>query len=255
MTDIRAKGFDSPAQQRERLAELEEDNPAEDPRALDEMPVSAERQRAALRREVADLRARLTTIRKQTDGMDGPPSRADMHPWLRVLATAATTYLLGRLVQRLRLGAPGAAAVPMIASQIDRKVVRTVMAWDKLSTYKKRRHFKQMQEPSGSTAVKASNRLRFASALSIRTALTLVAIVWHVLPAYLIALSIAGTGFGTFFYGVLRSIVPVVRPEERGELFAALFTLSYLAFGIPTLLAGMAIGVVGLTTTTLATAR
>ena len=81
--------------------------------------------------------------------------------------------------------------------------------------------------------------------------LTLAAIAWQSLPAYLVALVIAGTGFGTCFYGVLRSIVPVVRPDERGELFAALFTLSYLAFGIPTLLAGMAVGIFGLTSTTL----
>ena len=121
MTDIRAKGFDSPAQLREHLDELEEESPAEDPVVGNEHP-SAQQQIEALRQEVADLRARLTTIRKQTDGMDARPSREDLHPWLRVLATVATTYLLGRLVQRLRLGAPGAAAVPMIASQIDRRI-------------------------------------------------------------------------------------------------------------------------------------
>ncbi len=32
---------------------------------------------------------------------------------------------------------------------------------DKLSTYKKKRDFKQTQEPRGSSAVKSSNRLRF----------------------------------------------------------------------------------------------
>lgn len=89
------------------------------------------------------------------------------------------------------------------------------------------------------------------SALSIGTALTLAAIAWPSLPAYLAALVIAGTGFGTCFYGVLRSIVPAVRPDERGELFASLFTLSYLAFGLPTLLAGLAVGAYGLTSTTL----
>ncbi|MGJ7043130.1 hypothetical protein J2Y63_006414 [Shinella sp. BE166] len=120
MTDIRTKGFESPAQLREHLAELEEESPAEDPRAVD-VP-SADQQIAALRREVADLRARLATIREQTNGMDAPPSRGEIHPWLRVAATVATTYLLGRLVQRLRLGAPGAAAVPMIASQLDRRM-------------------------------------------------------------------------------------------------------------------------------------
>jgi hypothetical protein len=35
------------------------------------------------------------------------------------------------------------------------------MAADKLSTYKKKRDFKQTQEPSGAAAVKPSNRLRF----------------------------------------------------------------------------------------------
>ena len=89
------------------------------------------------------------------------------------------------------------------------------------------------------------------TALAIGTALTLATIAWPSLPAYLVALTIAGTGFGTCFYGVLRSVVPVVKPGERGELFAALFTLSYLAFGLPTVLAGVAVGLFGLTPTTL----
>jgi hypothetical protein len=89
------------------------------------------------------------------------------------------------------------------------------------------------------------------SALAIGTLLTLAAIAWPSLPFYLVSLTIAGTGFGTCFYGVLRSIVPVVAPGERGELFAALFTLSYLAFGLPTVLAGVAAGIFGLTPTTL----
>jgi hypothetical protein len=122
MTDIRAKGFDSPAQLREHLAELEEESPAEDQVVGNEHP-SVQERIEALRQEVADLRARLTSIRKQTEGMGARPSRGDVHPWLRVLATAAMTYLLGRLVHSLRLGAPGTAAVPMIASQIDRRIL------------------------------------------------------------------------------------------------------------------------------------
>lgn len=98
MTDIRAKGFDNPAQLREHLAELEEESPAEDSGVADEKPISAEQQIAALWQELADLRARVALIRKQTDGMGARPSRGDVHPWLRVLATATTTYLLGRLV-------------------------------------------------------------------------------------------------------------------------------------------------------------
>jgi hypothetical protein len=78
-----------------------------------------------------------------------------------------------------------------------------------------------------------------------RTALTLVAIIWRSLRACLAALAIVGTGFGIYFYGVL--IVSAVSPEERGELFASLFTLSYLAFDLPTRLTYMATGTFVLT--------
>jgi hypothetical protein len=121
MTNFRAKGFDSPLQLREHLIELEEESPAEDPSTA-RADRSAERDIAALRKEVEYLRARLSLIRKEAEGIDAPPSRGERHPWMRIAKTVAMTYLLGRLVQRLRLGAPGAAAVPMIASQIDRRI-------------------------------------------------------------------------------------------------------------------------------------
>ena len=58
MTDFRARGFDSPAQLREHLAELDEESPAGDP-AVANGDEAAKRQVAALRREVADLRREL----------------------------------------------------------------------------------------------------------------------------------------------------------------------------------------------------
>jgi len=48
-------------------------------------------------------------------------SHGELRPWLRIAATVATTYVLGCIIQRLRLGAPGAAAVPIIAAQLDRR--------------------------------------------------------------------------------------------------------------------------------------
>ena len=120
MTNFRAKGFDSPSQLREHLVELEEESPAEDPSTA-RADRSAEREIAALRKEVENLRARLSAIRN-AEGIDAPSSRGERHPWMRIATTVAMTYLLGRLVQRLRLSAPGAAAVPMIASQIDRRI-------------------------------------------------------------------------------------------------------------------------------------
>ncbi|AOF93424.1 hypothetical protein [Sinorhizobium sp. RAC02] len=121
MTDIRAKGFDSPAQLREHLAEIEEAILVSNPDVKGDN-LSTGRQLAALRREVADLRGRLVAIRGQADGIDTPLSRGERHAWLRIAAIIAVTCLLGRLVQRLRLGASGAAAVPMIATQLDRRI-------------------------------------------------------------------------------------------------------------------------------------
>ena len=118
MTNFRAKGFDSPSQLREHLIELEEESPAEDPRTA-RADRSAEREIAALRKEVENLRARLSAIRKEAEGIDAPSSRGERHPWMRIATTVAMTYLLGRLVQRLRIGA---AAVPMIAAQVDRRL-------------------------------------------------------------------------------------------------------------------------------------
>lgn len=85
-----------------------------------------------------------------------------------------------------------------------------------------------------------------SSALALGTALTLAGIALGSLPLYLAALTFAGTGFGTCFYASLRTIVPLCPPEERGELFASIFTLSYLAFGLPVVFAGFAIPWIGL---------
>ncbi|MFC3058901.1 MFS transporter [Paenirhodobacter populi] len=86
----------------------------------------------------------------------------------------------------------------------------------------------------------APTTLRYGTlALAIGTALTLGAIGLHDLRLYLIALAIAGTGFGASFYGAVRSVAPLVEADERSELFAAIFTVSYLAFSVPAVLAGV----------------
>lgn len=85
--------------------------------------------------------------------------------------------------------------------------------------------------------------------LAAGTALTLVALSAGSLPWFMAAALFAGTGFGASFMGILRSITPLAPPERRGELFAAVFIASYLAFGIPAVLAGFAVGEVGLMAT------
>ena len=88
------------------------------------------------------------------------------------------------------------------------------------------------------------------TALAAGTALTLAALAAGSLWAFIAAAVVAGAGFGTAFLGIMRSITPAVGPHERGELFAAVFVVSYVAFGIPAVAAGIAAPHIGLATTT-----
>jgi len=62
----------------------------------------------------------------------------------------------------------------------------------------------------------------------------------------LIGSIITGVGFGTAFMGAIRTVMPLVLPEERAGLMAAFFVESYLAFSVPAILAGYFVGKIGL---------
>src|SRR5882757_2998584 len=62
---------------------------------------------------------------------------------------------------------------------------------------------------------------------------------------------VGGVGFGASFSGALRTITPLAAPHQRAGLFAAVFLVAYLAFGIPAIVAGLLVGVVGLLNTVL----
>lgn len=89
-----------------------------------------------------------------------------------------------------------------------------------------------------------------AIALATGTLLSLVGIAVDSFALYLAALTVAGTGFGAVFAGVVRSLAPTVPAAERAELFASLYTVSYLAFGIPAVLAGLTVPILTLSVTT-----
>lgn len=85
--------------------------------------------------------------------------------------------------------------------------------------------------------------------LALGTALTLIALHAESLTGFLLAAVVAGSGFGTSFLGIMRSISNTVGPDQRGELFSSVFVVSYLAFGLPAVAAGFAAPHVGLETT------
>jgi MFS family permease len=52
---------------------------------------------------------------------------------------------------------------------------------------------------------------------------------------------VAGVGFGAAFQGALRSVVMVAGAHERAGVISVLFVISYVAFGGPAIIAGIAV--------------
>jgi MFS family permease len=81
------------------------------------------------------------------------------------------------------------------------------------------------------------------------TAVIVAGILFQVLPLLWIGGIIGGVGFGASFSGALRTLGPLAQPHQRAELFAGVFLVAYLAFGIPAIVAGQLVGPLGLQAT------
>jgi hypothetical protein len=77
-------------------------------------------------------------------------------------------------------------------------------------------------------------------ALFLGVGLTTVAIAMGGIAAFLIGSMIAGVGFGIAFLGAFRALTAVVAPAERAGTIAVMYIVSYLAFSVPIVLAGVA---------------
>lgn len=71
------------------------------------------------------------------------------------------------------------------------------------------------------------------------------------LPVLFAGATVAGGGFGAGFSAMLRMLAPLAPNDQRAELFAGIFLVSYLAYGVPALAAGELIGWIGLLPTAL----
>lgn len=89
-----------------------------------------------------------------------------------------------------------------------------------------------------------------ASLLAIGVMLILGAVHSASLSLFFFGTLVAGSGFGAGFLGALRSVLPLALPHERAGLMSAFYVLSYLAFCLPSLLAGNLTGRFGLIATT-----
>ncbi len=84
------------------------------------------------------------------------------------------------------------------------------------------------------------------AALVIGLAATLAGVQLHSTAAFFAGSVIAGLGFGAAFNGTLRSLVPLAEAHERAGLMSTFFVLSYLAFSVPAIVAGLLAGRFGL---------
>ena len=90
-----------------------------------------------------------------------------------------------------------------------------------------------------------------ALALVVGVSLTLLAVAVASAPLLYASTAVSGIGFGAGFLGVVRTLGPLAEVHERGGLFSAIFVVAYLAFSLPAVAAGLAVGAVGLRSTAL----
>ena len=110
------------------------------------------------------------------------------------------------------------------------------------------------EQGAGGAAALALSKLRpqrlvFAGGLAIVAGIVLfiASIAATSLPLLWIGAIVGGAGLGGAFTGTIRSLVPLVGAQERAGLFAAIYLVSYLTFGVPVIVAGLFLSTVGVT--------
>lgn len=88
-----------------------------------------------------------------------------------------------------------------------------------------------------------------ATVLAAGVALSLVSVQIESIVLYFVGAVIAGSGWGATFLGSMRTLGALVPAAERGGVFATTFVISYLAFSLPAVVAGLAVHRLGLSTT------
>ncbi len=88
-------------------------------------------------------------------------------------------------------------------------------------------------------------------ALMAGAGVTIAALETGTAGLLLLGTGVSGLGFGTAFLGAYRTVAALATPTDRAGLIAAIYSVNYLAFGLPALVAGIAAAHVGLHSTAL----
>lgn len=83
-------------------------------------------------------------------------------------------------------------------------------------------------------------------ALVLGVVVTVAAMLMNALPLYVSGSAIAGLGFGAAFRFVVNALAETAPIAQREEVFATMYIASYVAFSVPALAAGLAVGRFGL---------
>lgn len=98
MTNLKTKGFDSPAQLREYLDDVEESDHTTGHANVDGDEDARLKEVAWLRKEVSDLRLQLGAIYGREEVSRPVVEKAE--PWVKIVGSVALAYGLYRIVQR-----------------------------------------------------------------------------------------------------------------------------------------------------------
>ncbi|HEY0232500.1 MAG TPA: MFS transporter [Dokdonella sp.] len=78
-----------------------------------------------------------------------------------------------------------------------------------------------------------------AVALIAGVGISMASLPSHAIGMFFLGTVIAGAGFGAGFQGGVRTILPFAEPHERAGVLSLIFIVSYLAMGLPAVIAGV----------------
>jgi MFS family permease len=153
--------------------------------------------------------------------------------FVRAVPTMASTWMLGGLMFSV-----GGSLLAVVFAEQNHAVVGLVLGLfagtAATSSLALRDQTPEAMERFGAAALFAGTVL-FTLALSVTS-----------LSVFVAAAVVAGTGFGPAFLGSFRTVSQLAQPHERAALISAIYVVSYLAFSIPALIAGLLITDAGL---------
>ena len=90
------------------------------------------------------------------------------------------------------------------------------------------------------------------AALAVGVLVTVASLMVRATPLYVVGSAVAGLGFGAAFRFAVHALGQAAPAAARGQVFASMYVVSYLAFSVPALAAGLAVGRFGLEPTVVA---